>query len=474
MRALLLLPFCLVLSGCTLGNINSIYRSPTLKYGSSHIVDAKQRFVLTYPGLLEYNNMGEVVPRQTVSCAEPSPDVFSVYAASGEAAVNLPNGAAGSGSFSSTETGASLLDRTTSLQALRDNYFRLCEGYANGAIDEIDFMIGQRHNQTALIGLIAIEEMKMAARAPAVVIGGSASATSASGIRETSEIIRKTIEDNQRLAEETAVANARVSDLTTKEIPQAKEEADQALPPNPTDADKQKKQAAEAKHTRLTTEKGDLEKANKAREAKTETNDKVIAALTKSMENGGATGATARSIVQEITKNNGSNCNSCGTQQATIAQQMANVVKMIDDNDFGPTICLTYLRKATPGNVPLVKSEQKPTGKGKGVVVVKQSAMTQVCRQVMDEYVAGLKNRRETARILAEALAKNPSAVTPQSIAAVSAYESGGGAQIFGLTGANSVGTGAEEAAPAEGAQPFGLNFQLEGKAKFSADKPKE
>ncbi|WP_375205884.1 hypothetical protein [Hyphococcus sp.] len=503
MRGFSILFLCALSSGCTLGNINSLYRSPTLQDGSSHIVDAKQRFVLTYPGLVKTNSRGEVIRTQTISCAEPSPDVFSVYAASGDASLSKGD-IGGSGSFATAETGASLLERTTALQALRDNYFRLCEGFAIGAIDEIDFMIGQRHNQTALIGLIAIEEMKAAARAPAVVIGGSASAASASGIREVASVIQKAIEENQTMAEQTAAATERIAEID-EALPEIVAAANKELGENPTDEETRKKKEAENQEEALTEERAKLEKENKKREAKTQTNDKVITALTKALETGGATGSAARSIIQQVS-DSGPQCDSgCATQKAAIAKQMTEVVELIDDNDFGPTICLSYLRKQTPANIPTMaimdegadipanskkttnhlesstagswlsyaQKQVKMTDELTTQNYTTQSVMAVVCRDVMKEYVAGLKERRAVARILTQALVNSGDGVSPESIAAISQILDGGSGNVQ-IFQAPIIRTNGAAGNAEDGGVAVDLDMLLEGKAKLSVAEPEE
>ena len=66
MKYLSILGACLLASGCTLGNFNSIHRSPNITKGGSQIVDAKQRFIVSYDKPDGRKNF--------ISCAEPSPD----------------------------------------------------------------------------------------------------------------------------------------------------------------------------------------------------------------------------------------------------------------------------------------------------------------------------------------------------------------------------------------------------------------
>ncbi len=407
MKLLVTCIFCFLLTGCTLGNINSLYRSSTLKHGDSHIVDAKQRFVLTYPGLVKYNSHGEVIRTQTISCAEPSPDVFSVFAASGEASVSK-GGASGAGSFATTETGASLIERTTALQALRDAYFRLCEAYGNGMIDEIDFMVGQRHNQTALMGLLAIEEMNALAKRPAVVIGGSASATSASGIQEIAKAINAALEENAEYQEKTDAKKQREKEINDA-LPEARNavDAESNAPANESDEAKKERMArlaaAEKRVKSLEDEQNEIATDIKALQGKIATNEKLSQALVELVKSGGATGATARSIMQEVRQEH---CKeNCNTQQQEIAKQMVEVVKQVDDNDFGPTICLSYLRKASPANLPRYAVDGGST-----------AYASQICKDLLDEYVAQRKARRQSQAAITNALAERINEIPPDQL----------------------------------------------------------
>lgn len=144
--ALLLL--CAPLCGCAY--LTNYTRGIDLKDGSVSI-DVKQRVVFSqkHPG-----NNGKVVV-----CAEPSPDALTVIGASGGLSVSSPAGKAANLSAALSETGSSIGLRTQSIQLLRDAMYRLCEGYAAGAVAEGDFSAMQRRYQSTMMGLIAIEQL---------------------------------------------------------------------------------------------------------------------------------------------------------------------------------------------------------------------------------------------------------------------------------------------------------------------------
>lgn len=79
--------------------------------------------------------------RTPVFCAEPSPDVTEAFSKalstaaelskSGEASLN----ASSSASFATSV--AQLGERLAVIQLFRDRMYRMCEAYANGAVDEV-------------------------------------------------------------------------------------------------------------------------------------------------------------------------------------------------------------------------------------------------------------------------------------------------------------------------------------------------
>jgi hypothetical protein len=75
-----------------------------------------------------------------VTCTEPSPDALVARAAMLAANANItnPSGIGGSGGVAggSSESAASIGFRDHTVQMLRDGYFRLCEAYMNGALND--------------------------------------------------------------------------------------------------------------------------------------------------------------------------------------------------------------------------------------------------------------------------------------------------------------------------------------------------
>jgi hypothetical protein len=93
-----------------------------------------------------------------VVCAEPSPDALTILGVSG--GLNASDGTrAASAAVGLAESGAFVGLRTQSIQLLRDAMYRLCEGYASGAVTGVDYAAMQRRYQSTMLGLIAIEQL---------------------------------------------------------------------------------------------------------------------------------------------------------------------------------------------------------------------------------------------------------------------------------------------------------------------------
>ena len=141
--------------------------------GGSVAMDVKQRVVFSQKRPPDKDNKGDAKANSAiVVCAEPSPDALTVLGVSGGLSLNngqsVTNATAGL-----SESGAFVGLRTQSIQLLRDAMYRLCEGYASGAVTDTDFAAMQRRYQSTMMGLIAIEQLTRP------VIAGQALLTSA-------------------------------------------------------------------------------------------------------------------------------------------------------------------------------------------------------------------------------------------------------------------------------------------------------
>jgi len=125
-------------------------------------VDAKRRFLLSNVELKENNSKTENIWR---FCAEPSPDVFSVLsqAASGGATFGQTSdpkilNIALEGAFSNAET-ASTIQRTQTINMLKEMMYRTCERFLNGQISELEYPIIAARDQRIMTSILAIEQL---------------------------------------------------------------------------------------------------------------------------------------------------------------------------------------------------------------------------------------------------------------------------------------------------------------------------
>jgi len=140
---------CIALQGCA--NLTNYTKQVDLRQGAVSI-DVKQRIVFSQQRKDSDKDL-------TIVCAEPSPDALTVIGASGGLSISNASGQTGNLSAALAEAGSSIGLRTQSIQLLRDAMYRLCEGYAGGAVTSTDFAAMQRRYQSTMMGLIAIEQL---------------------------------------------------------------------------------------------------------------------------------------------------------------------------------------------------------------------------------------------------------------------------------------------------------------------------
>lgn len=159
----------MLLASC--GNFYSVYREFNVGSGDkatkSIAIDVKQRTILS----------GSPDGVKTVVCAEPSPDALSVYAAGLSGTAYAGEKKALDLALSGSETGSYIGNRTETIQLLRDNLYRACEAYMNGAIDSEGYLKLTRRYQVMTMGLLAIERLTTTVKPLSVtVMAGQASA----------------------------------------------------------------------------------------------------------------------------------------------------------------------------------------------------------------------------------------------------------------------------------------------------------
>lgn len=199
---------CVMMSAC--GNLQRQSRQfPTV--GVSGItIDASQRAI--YSINKTYGNKS-----WTAFCAEPSPDALSALASSfgldasiGAAAVSKALGV----STNNLDSTASIGLRTQTIQLLRDAMYRLCEGYASGALDDTGFTRLQRRYQHVMLALLAIEQLTGPVIAQQVALSGSSGASLGKGFAELSKALAAGAADRAeaKLALDEAIASDKAAE----------------------------------------------------------------------------------------------------------------------------------------------------------------------------------------------------------------------------------------------------------------------
>lgn len=185
----------------------TVFRDFELSDDKSITTGARQRAVLNItPG--DGSRPGLINPERIV-CAEPSPDVASAIAQSFGFGVSVLQFGAGSASAAQAENVAQLAERTASIQLLRDQMYRACEAYANGAITGTTYNLIMSKNNDAMVTMMLGETAGGRFGRSLAAIG-----TSASGEAEASIIALKELQD--------------ALDAADKEVEDAQKEEDDA------------------------------------------------------------------------------------------------------------------------------------------------------------------------------------------------------------------------------------------------------
>lgn len=163
-----------VLAAAATGCSGEIHRVSTLSPGQVLSIDARQRLVLVG----ERNG-------QTIYCAEPSPDAIVARAsyAAAQANATTPQGtnAGGGVGVATNEAVGSIGLRTQTIQLLRDGYYRVCEAYLNGAIDDKEYKDILDVIDIFMLALVSLESLSGTVAAPAIAIGTNGRLTLNSG-----------------------------------------------------------------------------------------------------------------------------------------------------------------------------------------------------------------------------------------------------------------------------------------------------
>lgn len=162
---------------------STVYKATPLDTNKSTVItmDAKQRSILSMP----YQSKGNGSFLLARFCAEPSPDVFTAIASSLGAAIEAKGdikaetiglNAKIATTFSEN---ASTIERTQTINILRESMYRTCERYLSGAIDGTELVIQAARDQRTIVSILAIEQLTGVSKAQATALTTVAQAASA-------------------------------------------------------------------------------------------------------------------------------------------------------------------------------------------------------------------------------------------------------------------------------------------------------
>lgn len=314
---------CLVLSGCGNAHWHSINRSFSPGAGDSRLIDAKQRAIIS---------IVDTSGAYKGTCAEPSPDALQATAAalggSGSlskeditAAVNL--------ALSSTESAASIGLRTQSIQLLRDAYYRICEGYLSGGLDQVSYDVLQRRFQNHMIALLAVEQLTGVVKAEQVALTSQSVADAGAQLGVLTAELRKQRGELNDLQKRKQALD--------EEIAKLKADIEQQ-----TDAEEKKKQEASLK---------DKESDQKTLETLVADQEKVVASMQSAVDKASLKTITAQSSTSATPVGGGTGAERTQALSSNVAKAVTDITLAAINSDYTGQVCTEAFRQRK-GNAP--------------------------------------------------------------------------------------------------------------------------
>ncbi len=263
MKKALAIGLLLATSGCA--ELTSIYHAREVPADKARVVtmDAKQRNILMVPS--PKDDKGSIWRM----CAEAAPDAFSALSASGSLTADIKT-QSGKAAAALAET-AGTIERTQTINLLRESMYRTCERYLSGALTWDQFIIQAARDQKSMVAVLAIEQLTRAARPAATILTPAGTSSFVANGEEQAALVAKFVSERDDAKAAEADAQRAFKDVA----------ADcKDLPTPPAGAD----EAAAAKWSTCNTARGRLADRTKDRVAATERLDKLLSAM------GGAAG----------------------------------------------------------------------------------------------------------------------------------------------------------------------------------------
>lgn len=224
-RVVFFLTALLIASGCA--RLNSIHRTTSPYSDRAHIlsIDAKQRNVIS---AVAKNDVDQKTYRRF--CSEPPPDVFTALASSLSAnldgSVSAQQAQAVTAALKTTMSeNAATIERTQTVNILREAMFRNCERYLSGAASTDEFIVQAARDQRAMVHILAIEQITGVSRAQSTALTTLAKATSSGTTEETVKILdiahQKEVEAKEASVAAAKAAHAQAPEGDCASMPKA-------------------------------------------------------------------------------------------------------------------------------------------------------------------------------------------------------------------------------------------------------------
>jgi|GEM_PF-2413327 len=210
-RAFILISITSLLSAC--GALNNIYWTQGIndKDGKVFTVDAKQRHLLINPNIfdapIELKNGVYYVDRSSAAaatgggygdstptvrwrmCSEAAPDVFAAVSSSFSADGGLSTDQKFQLGLAIAESAATI-ERTQTVNLLRESMYRTCERWLSGAIDQETFITQSARDQRSMVAVLAIEQLTGAVKGRSTVISGPSTESSIADAEKIVELMK--------------------------------------------------------------------------------------------------------------------------------------------------------------------------------------------------------------------------------------------------------------------------------------------
>ena len=360
MRAVIATALCVALTGCA--NFNSISRTRISEWPAQvHYADAQQWGVLSqrWPSdrVAKEENGKKEYAWAYRSCAQPSPDVFTVLGYSAAAGMSRDKNADGKAlnaelATALSQTG-STISRTQTVNLLRESMYRTCERFMNGAMTQQQFLVQAARDQRAMVAIMAIEQLTGVVLPQPTIISASGMATRTDRPLE----VLATLEDaekKEKSARNAAEAAKTIADDTKNKYTEinkvdtankdgicealiAFSEKPVTTPPTPPPAATPATTTPALADCKAKKEARDKAAADAKKASDAQTEAKAHLDDVRAIIGGGPGGSAARTSVD------GTPGSAVGPASASDRAAVANVVQHIVDNAFSDTSELVFI-----------------------------------------------------------------------------------------------------------------------------------